>query len=236
LVWRPIFQPPYEISLSQVRNFTLPHNLTQEAWTTDALIVDRTAPVAVTAIVVDGQDATTDDDYITLAQNRGNGSSMRGASSQTAQRAIDIWISWRGFHEAESWIDHFLVGLGTSNQAPDIVPYSKAPGSATHVFRTVSVAEGTRFFGFVKAVNVAGQTSEPIVSNGAVVDLVAPTIAQWALDARAAMLDLEAEAITRNISTFLPVLQPSAFVNSPGYDRLNEIPALLTVGASHRHP
>jgi hypothetical protein len=230
--------------------------LVQEVWA-DAhpLVVDVTPPSTAAATVADGTDPSVDAAFITPRTSRGSFSVRSNATATAADggaapepvyggglasnTTVDVWISWKGFADADSWIDFYYVGLGTSRAGPNVAPLARTTGYSSHVFPAVPAVDGVTLYGFVVATNPVGDNSSVVVSNGARVDLTPPAVAPWAAAARAAALSLQEEAAARNASRYGYVWSRSQWAVPDAADELAVLDAarpLMTVGVSWGSP
>ena len=98
----------YEIGLRAVNT----GNLVQEQRASAPLIVDISPPSALGTVVADGPDPTLDIDFITPRTSRVSGFTVFNGSLAAVESygglksnvTIDVWVSWAGFAEQESWI------------------------------------------------------------------------------------------------------------------------------------
>ncbi|XP_076108987.1 uncharacterized protein LOC143076978 [Mytilus galloprovincialis] len=85
-----------------------------------------------------------------------------------------ISVQWFGFEDNESGIIQFEIGIGSTNNSADIVPFHK-----TNMFAEINedsrLIDGHQYYAFVKAINGAGLSSFS-VSTPFVIDSTAPVI------------------------------------------------------------
>lgn len=155
----------------------------------DGWAVDLTEPLATSAVVMDGWDATTDAAWITAATssitslNVSSSSTIQNSTTSAIASGLSVWITWSGFAEPESeiaWYEASLVLLPpptkSSNATTTLVPWARVPGVSTHLFTNVSIPHNRSVAGLVRAVNVAGLTSTAVSSSGARLDIIPPSI------------------------------------------------------------
>jgi hypothetical protein len=85
-----------------------------------------------------------------------------------------LYVSWIGFFDLKRGrIVHFEVALTTNpnpDAAPDVVPWTVVGLAAGYGFHNLSLAEGGKYYGLVRATDRVGHVSPVAVSNGQVVD------------------------------------------------------------------
>ena len=132
-----------------VRATDLVYNVSDVA-TTDGVTVDTIAPVI--SVVFEGA-TTQDEDY---------------QGSDTT-----FMIGWDGSDDA-SGIDYYEYAVGSTPEGTDIVDWTNA-GTATDVYITsLSLTEGTTYYGSVRAYDVAGNVSVVMSGDGITVDITPP--------------------------------------------------------------
>ncbi len=212
------------------------------------LYVDTTAPTAAAALVADGFNPLVDVDFITpRTANAGFtqlgaapplllGYNLSAAALATATAAIDVWVSWSGFAEPESWIEHYLVGLGTSPAGPNVAPMRRTTGFSNHVFPRVPAMPGVKLHSFVQAVNVLGLRSAVVASDGATFDQTPPAVAPWVAAVRDASFRLQGKAVLANLSEWAFVFQELPYDTSGDAQLLEASRPLMTAGIAPASP
>ena len=213
--------------------------LATEAWAAERVVVDNSAPLALAARVSDGHEPTADAQFITPRFLDGGFRALNGSDEASAQYAgvvsdvvVDVWISWSGFSEPESWIEYFLVGLGTSPEdGANIAPLRRTTGFSSHVFPSIPAPPGAAFYGFVAAVNAMGNASRVVASNGALADLVPPQLAAWAAAARLEEAARQEANLLANASQFQHIFSSATAASDADDPFPTATPRpLLTVG------
>ncbi|CAE7943370.1 unnamed protein product, partial [Symbiodinium sp. KB8] len=86
-----------------------------------------------------------------------------------------VAVQWRHFWDLESNITTYFVGLGHSlTSGTNIAKYRAVPGTLNRTTIVASIPNGRKVYAYVYAVDQAGHASQPIISNGVVVDATDP--------------------------------------------------------------
>ncbi|NQV37004.1 MAG: right-handed parallel beta-helix repeat-containing protein, partial [Candidatus Marinimicrobia bacterium] len=83
-----------------------------------------------------------------------------------------VYGNWIDFSDPLSGISYYRYGLGTEQILDDVVSYTNTPFTAVEILN-LSLTHGEEYFLSVKAVDIVGNISEPVSSDGIVVDIYA---------------------------------------------------------------
>ncbi|MCK5331767.1 MAG: T9SS type A sorting domain-containing protein, partial [Candidatus Marinimicrobia bacterium] len=127
-----------------------------------------------------------------------DGSSADIAYSNSDSTVIGNWID---FSDELSGISYYQFGLGTQQILADVVSYTNTPFTTVEILN-LSLTHGEEYFLSVKAVDNVGNISDPISSNGFIIDKYAgpPTVISVFPDPFTLIPDMEDITITLYLS------------------------------------
>ena len=73
-----------------------------------------------------------------------------GGSENSVVTEDMISFQWEGFTDAESGIQKFLLGVGSTNDSADVIDFMSIEGSFTRINQSDSMIDGYQYYGILK--------------------------------------------------------------------------------------